>query len=173
MSVDPSLSCTGVALIDIPATARWKLTEGYETASLVGHRVDSNSIVDFVERSRSIVADVARMQVAFKPDRILVEVPEGKVNVGHTGMGAGLSKYGFHAGMMFMSLNVLAKCVVTPIGSSYWTQGMSKDKRKKKALSAFPSLASIKDPGYDVSDATAMAVWWLEIGKDKPRCLSL
>jgi Holliday junction resolvasome RuvABC endonuclease subunit len=128
-----------------------------------------------VERTRSLIGGVSSVLC----DRVIgdtlpvklhivIEIPSGRVSMRHAGGGAGLAKYGFAVGALYQSLdNLWGECVHAV--DENWTGSRSKDARQKIAFGVYPALKRLKDPGMDISDAVALAVWWAQIGRRKQR----
>ena len=124
---------------------------------VVGPKGDLDVRTDkIVEKTEEVIKETNAAEA-------LIEMPSGKVHLRHGGGGSGLAAYGWAAGAIWqLCRDRLGKDRVYVVKAEYWIGGHSKEKRRRVALKAFPGLEQIKDPGFDVSDAIALSVWWRE-----------
>ena len=168
MAIDPSLTRTGICAVEFDEKTE-ELSSNYAVFEAVEVKKSKRSIVT---RSLLIMDEIIGLIDLINPNIIIIEIPEGRISARHAGGGAGLAKYGFCVGMVYGRISGLPFKRIVPVGSSYWTQGFGQEKRRKKALTSLPALEDIKDPGYDISDAAALSLWWVYIGRHKNICLS-
>jgi len=110
------------------------------------------------------IAQWAKEWEAHPIDRVLIEVPSGAVNHGRNrGGGAGLSVYGFAAGVVWSALSDLFDAVV-PIKET-WTGGFTKAKRQSVAARHASGYDPKQDKGGDAADAICMAIWYHHMRK--------
>ena len=96
----------------------------------------------------------------------IIEIPSGKVNLArHHGGGAGLSVYGMAVGVVWHMLYLNSTPI--PVTEIEWTGGFSKEKRAAIAKKIYPQYDPAQDKGNDISDAIALALWWIEIGSKR------
>jgi hypothetical protein len=99
---------------------------------------------------------------------VVIEIPSGRVSMRHAGGGMGLARYGFAVGALYQALETLWGDQVHAVDEN-WTGSRSKETRQKIAFQHYPAMKRIKDPGYDISDAVSLAVWWAQIGRRKKK----
>lgn len=163
-TLDPSLTATGWCVAEVT---------GHEIEVLHVGRIVVPKDGSTVDRTRQIIDGVR--DVAFKQSlpsapyaEIVIEIPSGRVANRHTGGGFGLAKYGFVVGSIHQMLEILmGRDQVHAIDEGTWTGSRSKQVRKKIAVQHCNALKRIKDPGMDISDAVALAVWWAQVGRHK------
>lgn len=120
------------------------------------------------ERARRIASDLIDVINEAKPDVVVIEVPSGHVTSRHKGGGSGLATYGMAVGIVLNELiHAVGDSRVVDVEESAWTGSRSQGGRRKIALKHFASLRDITDPGRDVSDAVALAVWWVQVGQHR------
>lgn len=163
-TLDPSLTATGWCVADVM---------GHDIEVLGAGRIVAPKDGSTVDRTRTIVdgvRDVAftRSLTSGTEAEIVIEIPSGRVANRHTGGGFGLAKYGFVVGSIHQMLEILmGRDQVHAIDEGTWTGSRSKQVRKKIAVQHCNALKRIKDPGMDISDAVALAVWWAQVGRHK------
>lgn len=164
-AVDPSLTSTGWCLADI------------EDRSMTVHGVGriippANGTVR--SRSRNLARRIEEVIHANKHVRdygdlsVVIEVPSSRASDRHQGHGFGLAVFGLSVGIVLGRLiEAVGSKHVIDVDANVWTGSRSKKARRDIALRHYPALADIKDPGMDVSDAVALAVWWAQVGRHK------
>jgi len=154
LGVDPSSTCTGVAIVE------WPLKRPFLVAAerLTGKGTGPLGYVRRVEQMADALADVI---AEFAPDRAVVEMPHGRRHrrMGNTNM-ASLAIYGVAAGWLY---GVVARRVAHVRPISVADLRTTKAERQKAVLGLFPSHRWDRDRGGDVADATFLALSELEI----------
>lgn len=123
--------------------------------------------------SGDMISQAAEL-AAGQPLAIVIEVPSGRVHTArHGGGGAGLSVYGFAAGVAAQAC-VQARDRLAPDSPIYgvtaerWTGGHGKDKRQRVAARRCPWYSAALDPGGDEADAICLADWFAREGRFFP-----
>lgn len=157
--VDPSLTCTGVALMEDGELLEW-------------WRIRPKGKGDAVERAMEIADRLVMLVYEHGPKHgtgnerhVVIETPAFRQHGKISGRAQGLASYGLAVGIV---CGVLATIFAQPsltkicyVGADVWTRGCgSKDDRKARAELAFPSYNRKKDSGGDVADAISIAEWW-------------
>lgn len=159
LAIDPSSRNIGWCCIVVKGLSRKPLAGPkiiVEAANIIIERGTDvlNRVVRIVDRVSEVIETVS-------PSNIVIEVPSGKVGLrAHGGGGSGLAVYGFATGAIWQVCRT--RIEKTQAVTEAWTGGHSKERRRKVALKVYPGLANMKDPGYDISDATALGVWYME-----------
>ena len=169
LSLDPSLTCTGYAIGDLRNGSGIDVTEVGKIKSAVRARDVERRVDSITDQLSKLIA--RRIIPSDLPPVVVIELPSSRKMERHKGGGAGLANYGMLVGHVRQICMSLVGNVVS-VKSDYWTGGRSKEKRYKNACRYYKSLPKIKDPGYDVSDAVSLLVWWCQIGRkgtDKTR----
>lgn len=154
--LDPSSRAVGWAVFNYEAGAEFACKDAGELLA-AGKTTDA--------RIDSLCHKVTELLKSVNPDDVVLEKPSGMVHARHGGGGRGLSVYGYAVGRIegacLMWASGLANVIA--ISEAQSTGGHGKEKRKRVALGAWPRLANIKDWNYNVSDAIALGVWWLQV----------
>jgi len=149
IGIDPSSTCTGVAVVDGPPGA---------PVFVAGDLLRPSASLGYVERVTEMVSDVLALVAEFPPVMVVVEMPDGKRHgrMGKANM-ASLAIYGAAAGAIFGAL--LAKGVpVRAVFVNESSRGMPKRERQRIVAATFPNYRDDKDKGMDVSDAAFIAL---------------
>jgi len=164
LTLDPSLTCTGWCIADEGAGPENIVVR--RASRIVPDRQIPTS--DVPGRVRSVVSQVQHLIVEHLFNEIdhliVIELPSYRKMARHRGNGSGLALYGFLVGSVWQMCELISgrvRCVT----SDKWTGGRSKEKRRKNACRYYKHLSKIKDPGFDVSDAVSLAIWWCQIGR--------
>jgi len=156
IGIDPSSTCTGVAVVDGPRGS---------PVFVAGDLLRPSASLGYVERVAVMVSDVLALVGEFPPERVVVEMPDGKRhrlrdkdgNVRENVNMASLAIYGVVAGAIFGAL--LAKGVpVRAVFVNESSRGMPKRERQRIVAATFPNYRAEKDRGMDVSDAAFLAL---------------
>jgi len=111
-----------------------------------------------------MAADLQELLIEWSPQKIVIEVPSGKVGAKHGGGGAGLTTYGFAVGAVWQACrNATVWANVHTVDESTWTRRVPKKKRQLLIAAQFPQYGAVVDidKGGDVSDAIGIGLWWL------------
>jgi len=112
------------------------------------------------------------------PDRILVEIPDGKTRTHHPERKSGFGVWGFAAGAIWAYLRGFSPETASRLVaiSNVWTRGSKKRLRKLATYQQFPEIYDPKkdggldnDRGGDMADAWIMAHKWIR--EEKTRVL--
>ena len=107
----------------------------------------------------------------WKPLKIVIEIPSGKVNLKrHGGGGSGLSVYGYAVGTIQRMCKIMCATwggKIVRVTAERWTGGHTKVKRKVVAEKIWPRLKRMSDKGMDISDAIALGQWWFDIVENR------
>lgn len=171
-AIDPSLTASGwcyadttgrdIDVLDAGRVAGASTDEG-DPVERAGMMRDA-LVETFLNKAKNnIVRNGATVGI-----EVVIEIPSGRVTARNTGGGSGLSVYGFCVGVIYDRFAMLFgnDCMHAP-SEAVWTGSRSKKARKKIALEHFGALDKMKDPGMDISDAVALAVWWAQVGRHK------
>lgn len=125
----------------------------------------------FTDRVITTVEMVGKLLDEDNYQRIVIEIPSGKVNRSKNPSGSGLTRYGFAAGAVFWECYKNA-APVEAISETQWTAayringGQIKTKRQRALgiATACPAyLAQMaKDSGFDMADAIGLGLWYWE-----------
>ena len=162
--MDPSLTTVGWSASDVEGNK----IENFHVGKISPPK--SGSTVERVKKMLDDVKDVFYERVvngiAGAPVEIVIEIPSGRTTMRHKGGGYGLAKYGFAVGSLWQMFHIMYDANVHAVDEN-WTGSRSKDARQKIAFKHHPLMKRLKDPGMDMSDAVALAVWWAQIGRKK------
>lgn len=155
--LDPSSSCIGWARVDY---ARSGVEYDVVAAGRIvvptklnGIKLGQEPRIDYAAITTEELVDLV------DPSVIVIEVPSGKVGSRHRGGGSGLSIYGRAVG------RIEEMCLRRPNAKTHRLTPTSHTKKKRQAvaLRAYPLLKFMHDPGKDISDAIALAVWFFDV----------
>ena len=164
-TLDPSLTTVGWCFAEAKGKTITVLNVGRIIPPKDGTVVERSQIV--ADKVKEVIFDKAvRPAKSDHALEIVIEIPSGRTTTRHAGGGYGLAKYGFLVGNLFQALAVLFGDQVHGEDEN-WTGSRSKKARQKIAFEHYAPLKRIKDPGMDISDAVALAVWWTQIGRKK------
>jgi len=155
LALDPSSTRTGYALVTGPTPADI-LEAGYFTPK-------PQSAPPY-ERIAQMAQDLRELLDEVGPDRVLIEMPSGKIHAGNRRSGgAGQSIYGAAAGALWQCARDHAGCPVETIDPNTWTRGRPKKQRVAELARLCPAYAAQarSDGGGDVGDAILLG-WWSE-----------
>lgn len=104
---------------------------------------------------------------------VVIETPSVRATGRHKGGGHGLAYYGMAVGAVWLSMvHAMGKKKVVTVDADLWIGGRTKDQLWKIAISVHPLLVRVPDPGRDLSDAIALALWWHQLGQNGKRLRS-
>lgn len=161
--IDPSSKTTGYSIWD---------GEG-EPSILTAGKIDrlKKKGLAWDDAVDIMVDELKSILVRWKPGKVVIEIPSGKVNPKrHGGGGSGLSVYGYAVGtIQRMCKSVCSMWLgrVVRITAERWTGGHTKLKRKAVAERTWPQLKQMVDKGMDISDAIALGKWWFDIVENR------
>lgn len=160
LSLDPSSTCTGWALMDRSA----RLLQG-------GLLTPDKLKTDPQFRIAAMCRDLRQLLDELQPEMILIEWPSGHVGTKrHHGGGAGLSIYGAACGGLWQVCEHWLRSLppeqqndreVELILENDWTRGVPKVDRVAGVASRFSEYSIEQDPGGDLADAIGLGVWFL------------
>jgi Holliday junction resolvasome RuvABC endonuclease subunit len=156
LSLDPSSSCTGYALLTGPT--KHELVDG-------GIITATPKKAPAIERMRQMARDVAAIITERREQlqSVVIEVPSGKVHRRMWGAskGAGLSTYGMAVGYIMATVEASGvPCV--PVFENDWTRQVPKATRIAEVAMVYRgAYDESKDPGGDFADAIALGRWAL------------
>lgn len=159
LAIDPSSRSIGWSFFVVRGLSK-KLPSDPEIV-VKGAGIITERGADVLNRVVRIIDRIDEVIEVMEPSNVVIEVPSGKVVARHGGGGSGLAVYGFATGAIWQVCRSRGTSKTQAVTEA-WTGGHSKERRRKVALKAYPALADLKDPGYDISDAVALGVWWLE-----------
>ncbi|KKL85163.1 hypothetical protein LCGC14_1957520 [marine sediment metagenome] len=154
--LDPACQVTGYAIV------REDLTVA-EAGLIRPRRKDP-----FTDRVDYICEEVRKLLDVDNFDRVIVEIPSGKVGARHGGGGAGLPRYGFAVGAVWRECfkSGVPRIAVT---ENEWTRRpgqwpKSKRQRSLDLAACCPEYrrAIAQDPGFDMADAIGLGRWYWE-----------
>lgn len=159
LSLDPSSSCTGIAIHDCSGPPRLVYAD----------RLRSKPVsLPAYERIDQVAGRLPGLIKSYDVDYAVVEVTTGKTSSRHTGHGAGLAVYGVAVGAMRQALRqALGGVNVLDVLENEWTARTSKLDRWHWCRSNYPSYVELWDKdkitargdGGDASDATYLFDW--------------
>jgi len=175
LALDPSSTRTGYAWAVLTDTLRPKATWGFTgVGAILPDRTKDPALVRIDAMCKKIFDMVMGIQADKEMDlTIVIEVTSGKVNsMRHGGGGAGLATYGMAIGAIRETCRQIKRIGdfnvdLHSISENKWTGGHSKAKRNavaRKHCPLYTEAIQKKDRGGDVSDAIALAVWYMQIG---------
>lgn len=147
LSLDPSSTCTGYAVLDDTAVLDAGLIKGTRAAPLL-------------DRLTHMIIEVRDLFNQYAPTDIIIEVPTGKQYTRRPGYQSGLAVWAFAAGTIYGYARTLG-VPVHGVSNVEWTRGYSKEKRRLAVQAGCKSYDPQRDKGGDVADAIALAWWWL------------
>lgn len=149
LAIDPASIVTGYALGD--TDPRFHLVE----AGILRE----NPKTAAVTRILSITKDVKRLLREYRPDSVVVEVPDGKVHGRLKGKSmGGLATYGMAVGAV-LSVCDESRSTLYTVGVNLWTRGQSKKTRQMRVMGEFPNYDPDKDTkDLDISDACGLLI---------------
>lgn len=163
LGFDPSLTCTGAALMEDGKLLEW-------------WRIRPKGKGDAVERAMEIADRLVAIIDDYGPQYgdgsragntryVVIETPAFKQHGKISGRAQGLASYGLAVGIIYGKIATIFDqhpfTKVSHVGADVWTKGCgSKDERKERAALAFPFYNRKKDSGGDVADAIWIAEWW-------------
>jgi len=158
LGVDPSTTCTGVGIVEMPVD---------RPVLLAGELLKPTQGLPYYERVLSMVDDLVSIIREYRPDRAVIEMPHGKRHArrGAKNM-ASLAIYGTAPGALLAVLH-LERVPTRAALVNEASQGMSKRKRQDRIRLLFPGYNPDLDRGMDLSDALFIAVTELTKG-EKP-----
>ncbi len=169
LALDPSITAVGWCSADVEGHDIEVLHVGRVVSPKDGTTADRTRVL--VDGIRKVAVNVLENQenlVTSRPYEIVIEIPSGRVALRHTGGGYGLAKYGFAVGAIHQMLEMCWGVeALHAVEESIWTGSRSKQARKAIAVKYHEALKRLKDPGMDMSDAAALAVWWAQVGRHK------
>ena len=153
IGVDPSTTCTGVAVLDGPPPV-------IVTAERLRSRAGGQEPLAYLRRTVALCADLVEIINEHEPSRAVIEMPHGKAHgrMGRINM-ASLAIYGVACGALWYVLEAHVKKVRA---ASVGEIRMSKQQRQQVVMAVFPQYQPRADPGMDVSDALWLALRELE-----------
>jgi len=168
LALDPSITAIGWCSADVEGHDIEVLHVGRVIGSKEGTTIDrTRALVDGI-RQVSLNVLAPRQDGFADPYEIVIEIPSGRVALRHTGGGYGLAKYGFAVGAICQMFEVCwGREAFHAVEESIWTGSRSKQARKAIAVKHYAPLKKLKDPGMDMSDAAALAIWWAQVGRHK------
>lgn len=151
MTIDPSLTRTGVAIWDAGET------HPIDLVALTGRRGD-----DAVRRIDQIVAGIEGFITLWRVCSAVIEISSGRPGKGSEGGATGhLALYGMAVGEIRRACLVrLGPARVVEVDERTWTAGRKLPARAALARMVAPALAAMKDPGGDIGEAVALGHWW-------------
>lgn len=176
LALDPSSTCTGYAVLE--GLAPGGLLEGGLMRPGASKRVvgvsDEAGVADVAAwlGSRELAAcrrvvetlcDLRELVERVKPDRVVIEVPSGKVGTGaRRGASGSLTTYGMAAGAVWGLCRVMAPGRVVPITERMWTvDAGSKSARVAEVLAVYGGRYEAgADSGMDTADAIGLGRWY-------------
>lgn len=179
LALDPSSSCTGYAVLEgllpgelleggllKPSDSKY-VWAGSAEASLsdVSAWLGSGELAAY-RRVIETLEDVRELVERVKPDRVVLEVPSGKVGTGaRRGARGSLTTYGMAAGAVWSVCRELAPGIgaaVIPVTERQWTKDAgSKAKRVALVKSVYGRRYDASaDDGMDTADAIGLGRWY-------------
>ncbi len=151
ISIDPSITCTGVAEFD----------DGEPVAA---HRIVPSDSLGTIAKIDWTIAQIELIVPRFSICDFVIEITSGKTSSRHKGGGAGLGTYGMAVGHIARHLILTQhEGRVTQVYENDWTRGRgSKDKRIAHLKYTCPLYArqyAHMDPGGDIADAIGLGEW--------------
>lgn len=150
LAFDPSSSCTGWAV---------GIRDGQEVNVHYAGRLKPPGKIRGWDRIRWMGSAVGPIIREYRPARIIIEVPSGKVGYGHGGGGSGLAVYGAAAGVVdYECVERLGADKVHAITELEWARGFPKRKRSVRANLIWPGYAAVaaQDSTRDIADAVCL-----------------
>ena len=138
------------------------MLEGLEPKQLIEcGRIRSIKSRSITQRTEATIFTLDQIIDRVSPDRIVIEIPSGKVHGRHKGGGSGLSVYGFAAGAIWRACAELAP--TWPIKDIEWTR-TKKEKRVSECVELYgQKYIDAKDTkGADIADAIGLGRWFIE-----------
>jgi hypothetical protein len=163
-TLDPSLTAVGWCSADIHGKEIDVVHVGRVIPPKKGGILERTHIL--TDGVRSVFYDRALNGADNGKVEVVIEIPSGRATHRHAGGGYGLATYGFAVGALFAAFEILWGDQVHGVNEN-WTGSRTKDARREIALRHYSALNRLKDPGYDISDAVSLAVWWAQIGRKK------
>ena len=161
LALDPSSSCIGWALMD--SGRRGKITDADRI--LAPRKGNYLYRVDWlIEQLKLLMVTRLNPGPSWRwVDRVIIEIPSGRTHGRHRGRGEGLSVYGFAVGAIREACIAGSACgEVFSLTEAEWKSGQPKEKAIRVATKHYPEYAGMVDPGVDIADAIALAVWYYE-----------
>lgn len=163
ISIDPSITCTGVAVF----SPVFNLLEMNRiTAPAISQKNKVQTKIKAHERINRIIEqldDVLERNTLTTTPMIVIEITSGKTSARHRGGGAGLGTYGMVVGQVVRwAIDRVGEELVMQVYENDWTKGSSKDRRREHARLCYPLYGSEmheRDKGGDVSDALCLGEW--------------
>lgn len=155
LGLDPSSTCTGLAVVEGPSARPTLLTAERLTGKGTGP-------LGYLYRVGQMADALMEAVAEFEPDRAVVEMPHGRR---HRRMGkrnmASLAIYGAAAGWLYGLLvyRMLKPCCVRAV--SVADVHTTKAERQRLVMGMFPTYRREMDKGGDVADAVYLA--WSEL----------
>lgn len=150
LALDPSLTCTGYAVLD-----------GSRVIDGGRIRPTSPASTPAAERAREIAREALDVVRSHAPvDVAVVETPAPQAPDDRNRRGQ--ADYGLCVGVIIGRLDAIAGLEVVTARADAWTGGVSKAKRAAAIAAVHPEYNPDRDGGMDVADAIGLADWWLD-----------
>jgi hypothetical protein len=159
ISIDPSITCTGVAMFrNGDFLEAWAIKPKKISS---GNKIPAHIRIDKIIERLSVIAD-HRLGAEF-----VVEITSGKTSSRHGGHGAGLGTYGMVVGQVVRHLIERHGAQrVHQVYENDWTRGKGgKDKRQAHCQYAYPLYAAqyaATDKGGDIADAILLGEYHMQ-----------
>lgn len=162
ISIDPSITCTGVARFEsdgLNSCFRVRPKQTRKGKTIPAHERIEELICELGGEIRGIIHGYQRVN-------FVVEITSGKTSGRHGGGGAGLATYGMAVGQVVRFLKEeYGRDQVHEVYENEWTRGKGqKEHRRWHCRHAYPLYAEHAyeiDKGGDIADAILLGDWWI------------
>lgn len=171
--IDPSSKTTGYSIWDGEGTSSVPRAINGRPSLLTAGKIDrlKRKGLAWDDGVDIMVDELEQILSRWKPGKVVIEIPSGKVNPKrHGGGGSGLSVYGYAVGTIQRMCKVVCATLggrLVRVTGERWTGGHTKVKRRVVAEKVWPRLRQMKDKGMDISDAIALGQWWFDIVENR------
>lgn len=162
LAIDPSLTCTG-----------WAVLHGPDTVPHFG-LIRTPKAKPFLDRVVEVCADLASLVVTYSPGAVVIETPATVMAGGrHRAVVSGAT-YGFLAGAAYAHLMIAARVPVEGVAATVWTKSLGpavsrtrgdphKQNRVRAVEYMVPALKGMLGPkttAGNIADAILLGRWW-------------
>jgi len=161
LSLDPSLTATGYALLG-------RNHEGKLVVADAGIIRPEKAKAPTQFRVDAICGQVREVIREHSPSTVIVECPTHKQHTRQAHKLSGLPLWGMLSGAVYATCREMSGApLCVDMVSNEWTRGTTKLARQRQIAAIVNSYHPTLDRGADVSDAIAMALWWLDEGAQR------